>query len=101
MTHLSTTIICLEHRALSAMLRCITLLLSENRRKGMLPDFDALQAMLFYVGEFPEKLHHPKESRLLFPRLRGRDARTDTVLERLEGDHACGEQTIRELEHAL
>jgi hemerythrin-like domain-containing protein len=83
------------------MLRSITLLLSEHRRKGTLPDFDALQAMLFYVDEFPEKLHHPKESRLLFPKLRGRNARTDAVLDRLERDHACGEQAIRELEHAL
>jgi len=101
MTHPSLTIICHEHRALSAMLRSITLLLREHRRRNTLPDFDALQAMLFYVDEFPEKLHHPKESRLLFPKLRGRNAHTDAVLDRLERDHARGEQAIRELEHAL
>lgn len=101
MTHPSLTIICHEHRALSAMLRSIKLLLSEHRRRNTLPDFDALQAMLFYVDEFPEKLHHPKENRLLFPKLRGRNARTDAVLDRLERDHARGELAIRELEHAL
>ena len=101
MTHPSLTIICQEHRALSAMLRAITLLLGEHRRRNTLPDFDALQAMLFYVDEFPEKLHHPKESRLLFPKLRGRDAHTDAVLDRLDRDHAHGEKAIRELEHAL
>lgn len=101
MTHPSLTIICQEHRALSAMLRSITLLLSEHRRRNTLPDFDALQAMLFYVDEFPEKLHHPKESRLLFPKLRGRNAHTDAVLDRLDRDHERGEQAIRELEHAL
>lgn len=101
MTHPSLTIICREHRALSAMLRSIILLLREHRRRNTLPDFDALQAMLFYVDEFPEKLHHPKESRLLFPKLRGHDAHTDAVLDRLERDHAQGEQAIRELEHAL
>jgi len=101
MTHTSLTIICREHRALSAMLRSITLLLGQHRRRGTLPDFDALQAMLFYVDEFPEKLHHPKESRLLFPKLRGRNAQTDAVLDRLDRDHAHGEQAIRELEHAL
>jgi hemerythrin-like domain-containing protein len=101
MTHPSLTIICQEHRALSAMLRSITLLLREHRRRNTLPDFDALQAMLFYVDEFPEKLHHPKESRLLFPKLRGRDAHLDAVLDRLDRDHECGEQAIRELEHAL
>ena len=101
MTHPSLTIIRHEHRALSAMLRSIVLLLSEHRRRHTLPDFDALQAMLFYVDEFPEKLHHPKESRLLFPKLRGRDAHVDAVLDRLERDHGRGERAIRDLEHAL
>jgi hemerythrin-like domain-containing protein len=101
MTHPSLTIIRHEHRALSAMLRSIVLLLSEHRRRDTLPDFDALQAMLFYLDEFPEKLHHSKESRLLFPKLRGRSASADAVLDRLEADHARGEQAIRELEHAL
>ena len=101
MTHPSLTIIRHEHRALSAMLRSVILLLAEHRRRNTLPDFDALQAMLFYVDEFPEKLHHPKESRLLFPKLRGRSPQADAVLERLDADHARGEQAIRELEHAL
>ena len=101
MTHASVTIILHEHRALSAMLRSILLLLGDHRRRGTLPDFGALRAMLFYVDEFPEKLHHPKESRLLFPRLRGRGAHSDAVLDRLDRDHARGEHAIRELEHAL
>jgi hemerythrin-like domain-containing protein len=101
MTHESLGIIRREHRALSAMLRSITLLMDEHRRRGTLPDFDALRAMLFYVDEFPEKLHHPKETRLLFPRLRGRNAHIDAVLDRLERDHAQGERVIRELEHKL
>jgi hemerythrin-like domain-containing protein len=101
MTHASMTIIHHEHRALSAMLRAIMLLMGEHRRRGTLPDFDALRAMLFYVDEFPEKLHHPKESQLLFPRLRGRSPHTDAVLDRLERDHAQGERAIRDLEHKL
>jgi hemerythrin-like domain-containing protein len=101
MTHSSLLIIRREHRALSAMLRSITLLLREHRRRSTLPDFDALQAMLFYVDEFPEKLHHPKETRLLFPKLRGHSERTDAVLDRLDQDHARGEHAIRELEHTL
>ena len=101
MTHASLIIIRHEHRALSAMLRSITLLLGEHRRRGTLPDFGALRAMLFYVDEFHDKLHHPKETRLLFPKLRGRSAHTDTVLDRLDRDHANGEQAIRELEHTL
>ena len=101
MTHTSVIIILHEHRALSAMLRAIQLLLGEHRRRETLPDFGALRAMLFYVDEFPEKLHHPKESQLLFPRLRGHSARSDLVLDRLDRDHERGEHAIRGLEHAL
>lgn len=57
--------------------------------------------MLFCVDEFPEKLHHPRASPLLFPKLRGRSARTDAVLDRLDSDHARGECAIREPEHTL
>ncbi len=101
MTHASVAIILHEHRALSAMLRSILLLLAEHRRRGTLPDFGALRAMLFYVDEFPEKLHHPKESLLLFPKLRGHSARSDAMLARLDRDHRRGEHAIRGLEHAL
>ena len=101
MTHTSMITILHEHRALSAMLRSILLLLDEHRRRGTMPDFAALRAMLFYVDEFPEKLHHRKESELLFPKLRGYGAHSDAVLDRLDRDHAQGEQAIRGLEHAL
>jgi hemerythrin-like domain-containing protein len=101
MSHPALTIIRHEHGALSAMLRSITLLLAEHRRHATLPDFALLRAMLFYVDEFPEQLHHTKESRLLFPKLRQRSAEAGAVLDRLDRDHAGGERAIRELEHLL
>jgi hemerythrin-like domain-containing protein len=101
MSHPSLTIIRHEHGALSAMLRSIGLLLAEHRKRGTLPDFTVLRAMLFYVDEFPEKLHHTKESQLLFPKLRQRSNEADAVLDRLDRDHAGGEHAIRELEHEL
>jgi hemerythrin-like domain-containing protein len=101
MLHLASNIIRAEHRALSAMLRSIVLLLAEHRRRGTLPDFSVLRAMLFYVDEFPERLHHTKESALLFPKLRARSAEAAAVLDRLDHEHACGERTIRDLEHDL
>ena len=101
MTHPCLTIIRHEHGALSAMLRSIGLLLAEHRRRNTLPDFSVLRAMLFYVDEFPEKLHHTKESQLLFPKLRERSPEVAAVLDRLDRDHAGGEHAIRELEHEL
>ncbi|SFM62729.1 hemerythrin domain-containing protein [Variovorax sp. OV329] len=90
-----------EHAALSAMLRSIRMLLAEHRRKGSLPDFAALRAMLFYVDEFPEKRHHRKESELLFPKLRARTPISRELLDRLDDDHDRGERKIRNVEHAL
>lgn len=98
---ITVTIIRDEHRALSAMLRSVPLLLAEHRRHGSLPDFKALRAMLFYVDEFPERLHHPKESQLLFPKLRARAPGLRECLDELDADHARGERAIRELQHSL
>lgn len=101
MTHPTLSIIRNEHGTLSAMLRSITLLLAENRRRGVLPDFSVLRAMLFYVDEFAERRHHTKESQLLFPRIRARCTDIADVLDRLDADHGHSEHAIRDLEHEL
>lgn len=101
MKHAALRIIHEEHVALAAMLRSILMLLDIHRRKGTLPDFGALRAMLFYMDEFPEKRHHRTESALLFPKLRARTTHANDVLDRLDQDHASGERSIRDLEHAL
>lgn len=101
MSHPALTIIRDEHGALSAMLRSLSMLLAEHRRHGSLPDFSVLRAMLFYVDEFPERLHHTKESELLFPKIRARAPEIGATLDRLDRDHAHGERAIRGLEHAL
>ena len=98
---LAVRVIRAEHDALAAMLRTLPLLLDAQRRVGTPPDFGALRAMLFYVDEFPERLHHAKESELLFPKLRARAPDLRDVLDDLDGDHAQGERAIRELQHSL
>jgi hemerythrin-like domain-containing protein len=99
--HPTLSIIRDEHSALSAVLRSISLFLSEHHRRGTLPDFAVLRAMLFYIDEFPERLHHTKESRLLFPKLRARSGEIADVLDRLDRDHVRSEAAVRELEHEL
>ncbi len=101
MSHPCLTIIRDEHGALSAMLRSLSMLLAEHRRHGSLPDFSVLRAMLFYVDEFPEKLHHTKETELLFPKIRARCPEVAAVLDKLDRDHGRGEKAIRDLEHDL
>jgi hemerythrin-like domain-containing protein len=98
---LSLRVIRAEHDALAAMLRTMPLLLAAQHRVGATPDFGALRAMLFYVDEFPERLHHKKESELLFPKLRARAPELRDTLDDLDADHAQGERAIRELQHSL
>lgn len=90
-----------EHQAIAAMLRSLSMLVTQSRRERKLPDFGLLRAMLFYLDEFPERLHHAKETQLLFPRVRERCPELGAVLDRLLADHTRGEAAIRSLEHAL
>ena len=101
MTHPTLRIIRDEHGVLSAVLRSISLLLSESSRRGVKLDYMVLRAMLFYIDEFPEKVHHPKETSLLFPKVRARSPASATVLDRLDRDHASSHQTVRDLEHQV
>jgi hemerythrin-like domain-containing protein len=90
-----------EHAALAALLRSIGLLLAQSRREHSLPDFHALRAMLFYIDEFPEARHHPKESELLFAKLRARAPLARELLDTLDEEHTRGERLVRELHRAL
>ena len=101
MRHPALDIIHDEHQALAAMLRSLSLMLAQARREGQPPNFEVLRAMLFYVDEFPERLHHPMESELLFPKVRERCPELAATLDRLEQDHVKGEHAVRGLEHAL
>jgi hemerythrin-like domain-containing protein len=90
-----------EHQALSAMLRSILLLIRQSHDDRRKVPFDVLRAMLFYIDEFPEKLHHPKESHLLFPKLRVRRPDLAPAIDALDDDHQHGEASARELQHRL
>jgi len=74
-----------------------------TRGPGDDPDtfFNVLRAMLFYIDEFPEKQHHPKESNLLFPKVVRVAPKTMTTVERLEREHMGGETAVRDLQHQL
>lgn len=101
MTSVSLQVIKSEHQALAAMLQSLSMLVSLARRNNDLPDFGVIRSMIFYLDEFPERLHHPKESDLLFPLVRMRVPELAALLDRLDRDHAQGEIAIRDLEHAL
>ena len=90
-----------EHAALAAVLKSLQLL--QQRGPGEKPQAfcDAMRAMLFYIDEFPERQHHPKESEWLFPRVAAHSAEAALAIERLDHDHEGGEAAVRELQHLL
>ena len=90
-----------EHAAFAAVLRSMSMLVTDAHRRRLQPDFRALRAMLFYVDEFAERLHHVKETSMLFARLRECTQDGRVVLQRLDRDHAQGEGRVRQLEHLL
>jgi hemerythrin-like domain-containing protein len=94
---LAYTIIAAEHAALAAVVRTLVEQLNEIEHHGKAPDFALLRAMLFYIDEFPERLHHTKESGLLFPLLRQRAPELNAVLDQLDREHDLGEGAIRDL----
>lgn len=83
------------------MLRSMLMMVARGPGDRPQKFFDVLRAMLFYIDEFPERLHHPKESNLLFPRVVRLAPAVMPVVERLERDHMNGEKAVRELQHLL
>jgi hemerythrin-like domain-containing protein len=94
------TIIRDEHRTISAVLHALKDLARAAQEPGARPAFAALRAMVRYIDEFPEKLHHPKEDDLL-ARLVVRAPETRALADSLRQEHAEGARLVRELERAL
>jgi len=90
-----------EHASLTAMLQSLLLMIDRGPRDAPEAFFDVMRSMLFYIDEFPEKEHHPKESDVLFPRVARLSPGLFATIEKLEHDHMRGEQKIHELQHAL
>jgi hemerythrin-like domain-containing protein len=101
MPHLSLSIIRDEHAAVAAVLRSLSMMIERGPQDQPERFFDVLRAMLFYIDEFPERLHHPKESDLLFPKLVRVAPELMPVIKRLEADHMAGEGRVRALQHLL
>lgn len=90
-----------EHAAVAAVLRSMLQMLERGPEDQPIRFFDVVRAMLFYIDEFPERRHHPKESKLLFPKIARVAPELMPVIEKLEQDHQQGEHRVRELQHLL
>lgn len=90
-----------EHSRLAAVIHGMLHLSRQMAKSRLVPDLKVLRAMLFYISEYPERLHHPKEDAFLFARLRSHTHELDGALDALEAQHHQGEELVHRLEHAL
>jgi hemerythrin-like domain-containing protein len=101
MTQQTIRIIRDEHNVLRALLNSLRLMLERGPSSEPERFFDVLRAMLFYIDEFPELRHHPKESNVLFPRLAKLAPETVQVIALLDLEHKKSESLVHELQHQL
>jgi branched-chain amino acid transport system ATP-binding protein len=90
-----------EHRALAAALQAMRAVLDGIRDQGRAPDHALLAALIEYISQVPEKVHHPKEDEFLFPALRAKAPSLAALIDRLEAQHLQGRELIVALQAAL
>lgn len=90
-----------EHRALRTVLAILERLLTDAAERGTVPDFALLASALYYIDDFPERVHHPKEDAHLFAALRRRTNRFNPVLDRLQSEHIRGAQMLARVQREL
>jgi branched-chain amino acid transport system ATP-binding protein len=85
--HIAIAVLKTEHRALHEVLRLLEALLEEFGAGTLLPDRELLASILYYVDEFSERLHHPKEEQFLFSAIVSRAGTRPPLLEVLALEH--------------
>ena len=91
----------LEHRSLGMVLQTLQDLLRKIAAGHAVADFALLSTALYYIDDFPERCHHPKEDEYLFKRLRLRTSEFNAVLDRLQTEHARSAVAVSGLHRAL
>jgi nucleotide-binding universal stress UspA family protein/hemerythrin-like domain-containing protein len=85
-----------EHQSLAAVLHGLVFVVSEALG-GTAPDFKVLRAIIAYIGEYPEKRHHPIEENFLFQAIRKRTHECDALIQELLAQHGLEHDEFRKL----
>jgi hemerythrin-like domain-containing protein len=85
-----------EHRSIAVVLENLRRMTAQG---GRVPRVDpaVFGAMVNYLENFADRVHHPKEDRYLFAPLRRRGAQPEALIAGLEREHADGERALHEL----
>jgi branched-chain amino acid transport system ATP-binding protein len=86
-----------EHRAIIAVLHCLEKVVEETRERKLAPEFDFFEAVISYMRDFPDRLHHPKEDEYLFKALRKKAPDLSPVLDELHQQHVEGDRLLSAL----
>lgn len=90
-----------EHGNLASIIRGMQYFVREIDQGKPAPDLKVFRAMLYYINEFPDRIHHPKEDHYLFARLRSRSNELDDTITDLERQHRKGTELVHRLNNAL
>lgn len=88
-----------EHVLLARIIAAMQAWVVGSREPGARPDPELFRAMLRYVEEVPDKVHHPLEDEILFPAL-AHIPGARAVIEELEREHAAGVRMLQALRAA-
>lgn len=89
-----------EHRALAAILKGLSSVIDDIEADRLQPDLKLLAAMVEYISEVTDKVHHPKENQV-FERLRSYTSEVDGLLDELEAEHRDGPILTASMDRAL
>ena len=83
----SLDIIAAEHQNMWRVTNALGLLAERLGDAPQADDLHTIGLIATYLDDFSERFHHPKESDLLFARIRRRSNSAAEVIDRLEHDH--------------
>ena len=85
--HIAIAVLKTEHRSLHEVLRLLQALLEESRAGAPMPDSELLGSILYFIEEFTDRFHHPKEEQFLFSAIASRAGNRPPLLEVLAAEH--------------
>jgi hemerythrin-like domain-containing protein len=101
-THpISLEIIQKEHEHLSAVIQSMLYFVRSIKNGSVNEDLKIFRTMLYYITEYPERVHHPKEDEILFAKIKERTHQLDNELDSLSEQHSNGEMLVHRLQDAL
>ena len=90
-----------EHITLTAVVDALKHVAADVAAGKLTPDYKLLWSILYYIEEFPERLHHPKEETVLFPHVRSRCSDINDTLDELGHQHVNSHPALDRLKAVL